>query len=106
MVQLPYLQPFDDVNKRVSRLAANIPFIKSNLLERIFDGSSRCQYLLLSPLSFTICGKKVWRKIDLRFTSTTPVLKRIEVAVVSIRDRHARYRQVIRRGGDYAPAGS
>ncbi len=37
MVQLPYLQPFDDVNKRVSRLSANIPFIKSNL----------------SPLSFT-----------------------------------------------------
>ena len=31
MVQLPYLQPFDDVNKRVSRLAANIPLIKSNL---------------------------------------------------------------------------
>jgi hypothetical protein len=37
MVQLPYLQPFDDVNKRVSRLAANIPFIRRNL----------------SPLSFT-----------------------------------------------------
>ncbi|MHB1511646.1 MAG: Fic family protein [Acidiferrobacter sp.] len=31
MVHLPYLQPFDDVNKRVSRLAANIPLIKSNL---------------------------------------------------------------------------
>jgi Fic family protein len=31
MVQLPYLQPFDDVNKRVSRLSANIPFIKRNL---------------------------------------------------------------------------
>jgi Fic/DOC family len=30
-IQLPYLQPFVDVNKRVSRLAANIPFIKSNL---------------------------------------------------------------------------
>lgn len=30
-VQLPYLQPFEDVNKRVSRLAANIPFIKRNL---------------------------------------------------------------------------
>ena len=37
MVHLPYLQPFDDVNKRVSRMAANIPFIKANL----------------SPLSFT-----------------------------------------------------
>lgn len=31
MVHLPYLQPFLDVNKRVSRLAANIPFIKQNL---------------------------------------------------------------------------
>jgi len=31
MVHLPYLQPFDDVNKRVSRLAANIPFLKQNL---------------------------------------------------------------------------
>jgi Fic family protein len=31
MVHLPYLQPFEDVNKRVSRLAANIPFIKRNL---------------------------------------------------------------------------
>lgn len=31
MVHLPYLQPFDDVNKRVSRIAANIPLIRHNL---------------------------------------------------------------------------
>jgi len=31
MIHLPYLQPFDDVNKHVSRLAANIPFIRNNL---------------------------------------------------------------------------
>lgn len=31
MVHIPYLQPFEDVNKRVSRLAANIPLIRSNL---------------------------------------------------------------------------
>lgn len=37
MVQLPYLQPFDDVNKRVSRLAANIPLNRKNF----------------APLSFT-----------------------------------------------------
>jgi Fic family protein len=36
MVQLPYLQPFDDVNKRVSRLAANIPLIKANLIPLTF----------------------------------------------------------------------
>ncbi len=31
MVHLPYLQPFMDVNKRTSRLGANLPFIKANL---------------------------------------------------------------------------
>jgi hypothetical protein len=31
MVHLPYLQPFVDVNKRVSRLAANIALIRRNL---------------------------------------------------------------------------
>ena len=30
-VHLPYLQPFEDVNKRVSRLAANIPLVRRNL---------------------------------------------------------------------------
>ena len=31
MVHLPYLQPFEDVNKRISRLAANIPLMRDNL---------------------------------------------------------------------------
>lgn len=31
MVHLPYLQPFEDVNKRVSRVGANIPLIRHNL---------------------------------------------------------------------------
>jgi len=31
MVHLPYLQPFEDVNKRTSRLAANISLIRENL---------------------------------------------------------------------------
>ena len=30
MVHLPYLQPFVDVNKRVSRLALNIPLFREN----------------------------------------------------------------------------
>lgn len=36
MVQFPYLQPFDDVNKRVSRLAANIPLVRRNLVPLSF----------------------------------------------------------------------
>ena len=38
MMQLPYLQPFEDVNKRVSRLAANIPLIEANLAPLSFVG--------------------------------------------------------------------
>jgi Fic/DOC family len=44
MVQVPYLQPFDYVNKRVSRLAANITFMKDNL----------------SPLSFTDVPRSIY----------------------------------------------
>lgn len=44
MVHLPYLQPFEDVNKRVSRLSANIPLIQNNL----------------SPLSFVDVPEKAY----------------------------------------------
>lgn len=44
MVQLPYLQPFDDVNKRVSRLAANIPMIRHNLAPLSFVDVSKDLY--------------------------------------------------------------
>ena len=44
MVQSPYLQPFDDVNKRVSRLAANIPLIKANLSPLTFTDVPRSTY--------------------------------------------------------------
>ena len=45
MVQLPYLQPFEDVNKRVSRLAANIPLIKSNLVPLSFIDVPQSEYV-------------------------------------------------------------
>ncbi|MGZ3634074.1 MAG: hypothetical protein ACXWM7_07305, partial [Parachlamydiaceae bacterium] len=44
MVHLPYLQPFEHVNTRVSRLTANIPLIRGNLC----------------PLSFVNVPQKVY----------------------------------------------
>lgn len=44
MVHLPYLQPFDDVNKRVSRLAANIPLIRGSLSPLSFEDVSQQLY--------------------------------------------------------------
>jgi Fic family protein len=36
LLHLPYLQPFEDVNKRTSRLACNIPLIKDNMSPMAF----------------------------------------------------------------------
>jgi hypothetical protein len=44
MVHLPYLQPFEDVNKRVSRFAANIPFLKRNLCPLSFVDVPEADY--------------------------------------------------------------
>jgi len=45
MVHLPYLQPFEDVNKRVSRLAANIPLIRHNLCPLSFIDVEQDDYV-------------------------------------------------------------
>ena len=45
MVHLPYLQPFEDVNKRVSRLAANIPLVRYNLCPLSFIDVPQDDYI-------------------------------------------------------------
>ncbi len=44
MVHLPYLQPFVDINKRTSRLMANLPLIRENLCPLTFVDVSRQAY--------------------------------------------------------------
>ena len=44
LVHLPYLQPFQDVNKRVSRLSANIPLIRKNLKPLSFIDVPKSDY--------------------------------------------------------------
>ncbi len=44
LVHLAYLQAFEDVNKRTSRLTCNIPFIKNNLCPLSFVDISRDDY--------------------------------------------------------------
>lgn len=45
MVHLPYLQPFEDINKRVSRLSANIPLIHNNLCPLSFVDVAERDYI-------------------------------------------------------------
>jgi hypothetical protein len=44
MVHLPYLQPFADINKRTSRLIANLPLFRANLCPLTFLDISEQAY--------------------------------------------------------------
>ena len=45
LVHLPYLQPFADVNKRTSRIAANIPLLKAGLAPLSFVATDDREYV-------------------------------------------------------------
>lgn len=46
LVHVSYLQPFVDVNKRTSRLLANLPLIRANLAPLSFVGANEAEYVL------------------------------------------------------------
>ena len=87
MVQLPYLQPFDDVNKRVSRLAANIPFIKGNL----------------SPLSFADVPRQTYTEAVLGVYELTKIDLLKDVFIWAYERSAARYAAVRQSLGEPDP---
>lgn len=87
MVQLPYLQPFDDVNKRVSRLAANISLIKGNL----------------SPLSFTDVPRQTYTEAVLGVYELNKVDLLKEVFIWAYERSAARYAAVRQSLGEPDP---
>lgn len=81
MVHLPYLQPFEDVNKRTSRLAANIPLTRHNLC----------------PLSFTDVDQQDYTRATIGVYELTRVDYLRDVFSWAYRrscSRHAEIRQV------------
>ncbi|CAN5288974.1 hypothetical protein BH09SUM1_BH09SUM1_23730 [soil metagenome] len=45
LAHIAYLQPFEDVNKRTSRLMANIPLVRGNLCPLAFEGIQEREYV-------------------------------------------------------------
>ena len=87
MVQLPYLQPFEDVNKRVSRLAANIPFNRLNL----------------APLSFVDVPKDIYIRGLLGVYELNRVDLYKDVFLYAYEKSAARYAQVRQTIGEPDP---
>ena len=87
MVQLPYLQPFDDVNKRVSRLAANIPLIKGNFC----------------PLSFIDVPKETYTEATLGVYELNDVALLKDVFIWAYERSASRYAAVRQQIGEPDP---
>ncbi|VAW34638.1 hypothetical protein MNBD_GAMMA01-1735, partial [hydrothermal vent metagenome] len=45
LIQIAYLQPFMDINKRTSRISANIPLVKSNVVPLSFNEINQQDYI-------------------------------------------------------------
>tara|TARA_R110000787_G_scaffold189948_3_gene301504 strand:+ start:1935 stop:2489 length:555 start_codon:yes stop_codon:yes gene_type:complete len=87
MVHLPYLQPFDDVNKRVSRLATNIPMIKRNF----------------SPLSFADVPQRAYTEAILGVYELNQVSLLKDVFLWACERSAARYTAVRQSAGEPDP---
>jgi Fic family protein len=87
MAQLPYLQPFDDVNKRVSRLAANIPLIRGNLC----------------PLSFIDVPKEVYTQATLGVYELNDISLLRDVFIWAYERSASRYAAVRQQIGEPDP---
>jgi hypothetical protein len=87
MVHIPYLQPFEDVNKRVSRLAANIPLNRLNL----------------APLSFVDVPRELYIKGLLGVYERTQVALLKDVFLYAYERSAARYAEVRQTLGEPDP---
>ena len=83
----PYLQPFDDANKCVSRLAANILFIKRNL----------------SPLSFTEVSRGLYTEAILGVYEMNRIDLLRDVFILAYERSAARYAAVRQSLGEPDP---
>ena len=63
MVHIPYLQPFVDVNKRTSRLAANIPLIRKNLVPLSFLDVPEATYVAGLVGVYELCRVELLRDV-------------------------------------------
>lgn len=93
LVHLAYLQAFTDVNKRTSRLAANIPLIRQNLIPLSFSAVSKDDYIAAMLAIYEL--NKVQPLIDLYCYSYQYTCQEYKVTAQSLGfdEIRLRYRQ-------------
>lgn len=128
MVHIPYLQPFGDANKRVSRIAANIPLMRHNLCPLSFVDVGKDDYIagligvyelnrveLLrdvfewayrrSCLRYSAVRQVIGEPDPFRMTFRNEIARTLGEVVTGRMDKAAAIRHIARRAADWMPAG-
>jgi Fic family protein len=87
LVHIPYLQPFADVNKRTSRLAANLPLVKANL----------------QPLSFMDVPREAYTQATLAVYETRRIEALRDIFLWAYRRSAEQYRAIRQSLGEPDP---
>ena len=126
MAHVPYLQPFADVNKRVSRIVANIPLMQRNLCPLSFVDVSQQDYVagligvyelnrveLLrdvfewayrrSCLRYSAVRQILGEPDPFRFTHRDQISQTLREVVTEGMDKAAAVRHVSRRAAEWLP---
>jgi len=127
MVHVPYLQPFADVNKRVSRIVANIPLMQRNLCPLSFVDVSQQDYVagligvyelnrveLLrdvfewayrrSCLRYSSVRQILGEPDPFRFTHRDQISQTLREVVTEGMDKASAVRHIARRAAEWLPA--
>ena len=128
MVHIPYLQPFGDVNKRVSRIVANIPLMRHNLCPLSFVDVDKSDYVagligvyemnrveLLrdvfewsyrrSCLRYSAVRQIIGEPDPFRMMHRNEIAKTLVEVVTGRMDKAAAIRHIAKRAAEWLPAG-
>lgn len=98
MVHLPYLQPFADVNKRTSRLAANIPLLKANLCPLTFLDVPEQAYSRAALGVYELNRYELLRDLYLwAYERSTKEYLAVKQALVKPDQQRLQYREITKR---------
>lgn len=97
LTHIAYLQAFSDVNKRTSRLSANIPLIKHNLIPLSFNDISKTDYQTAMIAIYELNDIQMLLELYFYSYQRTCQLYEVTLEVINYDEVRARYRQERRR---------
>lgn len=97
MVHISYLQPFVDVNKRTSRLVANLPLIRANMCPLSFVDVSESEYVLGTLAVYEQRGTELLRDLFISaYERSAAQYRVVKSSVVQPDPVRLRYRNELR----------